>query len=50
MDFISNQEPQIKEMLSLIGITNVEELFRDIPSMLRLPRPREDDGLSEYEG
>lgn len=50
MDFISNQEPQIKEMLRVIGISDVEELFRDIPSSLRLPRPTKDDGLSEYEG
>ena len=50
MDFISNQEPQIKEMLAAIGISDVEALFRDIPQNLRLERPQKDDGLSEFEG
>ncbi|MBA3721846.1 MAG: aminomethyl-transferring glycine dehydrogenase subunit GcvPA [Parachlamydiaceae bacterium] len=50
MDFISNKDPQIKEMLSSIGIKNIEELFCDIPATLKLPRPSIDDGLSEYEG
>ncbi|MBA2727339.1 MAG: aminomethyl-transferring glycine dehydrogenase subunit GcvPA [Parachlamydiaceae bacterium] len=50
MDFISNQEPQIKEMLKVIGVNNIEELFSAIPKQLILPRPAVDDGLSEYEG
>lgn len=50
MDFVSNQEPQIKEMLLAMGIAHVEELFRDIPKDLRLPAIAEDDGLSEFEG
>lgn len=50
MDFISNQEQQIKEMLREIGIKDIEELFQSIPASLRLPRPHADDGLSEYEG
>lgn len=50
MDFISNQETQNKEMLSVIGMEKVEELFQVIPSKLRLPRPMNDDGLSEFEG
>lgn len=50
MDFISNQEPQIQEMLKDLGIRNVENLFQDIPEELRLARPTIDDGMSEYEG
>lgn len=50
MDFISNQHAQIKEMLEAIGIDDIEALFADIPSNLKLKRPDEDDGLSEYEG
>jgi glycine dehydrogenase subunit 1 len=50
MDFISNQEPQIKEMLHDLGIENIDALFHDIPLKLKLSRPSEDDGLSEYEG
>jgi glycine dehydrogenase subunit 1 len=50
MDFVSNQEPQLREMLHVIGINNVEELFSAIPNKLKLPNPIVDDGLSEYEG
>jgi glycine dehydrogenase subunit 1 len=50
MDFISNKEFQNKEMLKFIGVSNVEELFDDIPMSLRLPKIAVDDGLSEYEG
>lgn len=50
MDFISNQEPQIQEMLSAIGIESIGELFASIPEQLRLKPPVGDDGLSEYEG
>lgn len=50
MDFISNKDVQIKEMLAAIGITNVEELFRDIPESLRCVKTVEDDGISEMEG
>lgn len=50
MDFISNQTPQIADMLAAIGIKSIEELFKVIPSRLQVPRPTEDDGLSEYEG
>jgi glycine dehydrogenase subunit 1 len=50
MDFISNQELQVKEMLQTIGISDIEELFADIPSHLKLVRPQNDDGLSEGEG
>lgn len=51
MDFISNQAPQIKEMLAAIGVPNIEALFEAIPSHLRqFSRPDKDDGLSEFEG
>lgn len=50
MDFISNKDLQIEEMLKDIGIKSIEELFQSIPAALRLPRPLEEDGLSEYEG
>lgn len=50
MDFISNKEAQIQEMLSLLGITSVEELFQTIPAKLRLKAPTQNDGISEFEG
>lgn len=50
MDFISNQDEQIAEMLRVIGVDTVDELFRDVPKNLKFARPEEDDGLSEYEG
>lgn len=50
MDFISNQDPQIQEMLAVIGVKTLDELFEAIPARLRLKRPAQDDGLSEYEG
>lgn len=50
MDFISNQENQVKEMLADIGAASIDELFRDIPQKLKLPKPSQDDGLSEYDG
>lgn len=50
MDFISNKDAQIQEMLRDIGVQSIEDLFRAIPEKLRLARPAADDGLSEYEG
>lgn len=50
MDFIANQDPQIQEMLAVLGFKQIEELFEAIPNHLRRPRPVLDDGLSEYEG
>jgi glycine dehydrogenase subunit 1 len=50
MDFIANRQTQIGEMLKEIGVKTVEELFLAIPSHLQLPPPKQDDGLSEYEG
>jgi glycine dehydrogenase subunit 1 len=50
MDFISNQTPQIEEMLTAIGMKELDDLFSMIPSKLKLSSPPVDDGLSEYEG
>lgn len=50
MDFISNSDTQINEMLKSIGIKSIEELFSDIPESLKIPKPTIDDGLSESEG
>lgn len=50
MDFVGNKEPQIKEMLQILGIKSIEELFCAVPEKLRLAALAEDDGLSEYEG
>ncbi len=50
MDFISNQSPQIAEMLALLGIKSIDELFSSIPVNLKLQKLTEDDGLSEFEG
>lgn len=50
MDFISNQEHQIQEMMKVLGIATVEELFVSVPKALMVARPSEDDGLSEFEG
>lgn len=50
MDFISNKEQQVKEMLKTIGIHKIEELFNNIPDQLKLNPPDHDDGVSEYEG
>jgi glycine dehydrogenase subunit 1 len=50
MDFISNKEPQNREMLDFIGINSVEELFNAIPINLQRPKLAADDGISEYEG
>lgn len=50
MDFISNSETQVSEMLGTLGIKDVLDLFQDIPSTLRCNAPDQDDGISEYEG
>jgi glycine dehydrogenase subunit 1 len=50
MDFVSNREPQIAEMLASLGLNTLKDLFIDIPQELILPPPSGDDGLSEYEG
>lgn len=50
MDYVSNQEPQLKEMLKTIGVDSVDALFSAIPEAIKQPRPTVDDGLSEFEG
>lgn len=50
MDYISNQEQQIRQMLDLLNLSSIEELFDTIPKDLFLPKPKFDDGLCEYEG
>jgi glycine dehydrogenase subunit 1 len=50
MDFISNQQPQIKAMLAAMGMNHIDELFDSIPDALKVKPPTQDDGLSEYEG
>lgn len=50
MDFISNQQPQIDEMLSVIGVKSIDDLFECIPKEIKLKRPSKDEALSEYEG
>ena len=50
MDFISNQKPQIQEMLEVLGFESIDQLFSSIPSNLKRPVPLAEDGLSEFEG
>lgn len=50
MDFISNQEEQIRAMMQDIGISSIENLFEAIPKAIRLPPIQHDDGISEFEG
>lgn len=50
MDFISNQQPQIEQMLESLGLSSIEELWGHIPKEILMGAPIEDDGLSEFEG
>lgn len=50
MDFISNKQAQITEMLAVIGVDSIDELFQSIPPSLKIPPIQSDDGLAEYEG
>ena len=48
--YTSATDADIREMLAVIGVGTVEELFAEIPSDVRLKRPIElPDGLSEQE-
>ncbi|CRX37600.1 aminomethyl-transferring glycine dehydrogenase subunit GcvPA [Estrella lausannensis] len=49
MDFVANSPVQRKEMMETIGIQDILELYRDIPSSLRL-KDEFSEGLSEFEG
>lgn len=50
MDFISNSKHQQDEMLRIIGVSSIEELFKSIPSSILQKALAEDDGISESEG
>jgi glycine dehydrogenase subunit 1 len=50
MDFVSNKQVQIKEMLESMGLQSIEQLFSAIPQNMRIPPPAIDDGISEWEG
>lgn len=50
MDFISNQEEQLRVMLAEIGVSSVDDLLSAVPAHLKMATPSCDDGLSEYEG
>lgn len=50
MDFISNQEAQLRAMLEAIGVSSVDDLLSAVPAHLKMAKPALDDGLSEYEG
>lgn len=50
MDFISNRQQQVEAMLTVIKASSIDELFSAVPQSLKLARPTEDDGLSEFEG
>lgn len=50
MDFISNQQPQIEEMLKSLHMESIDALFEAIPKELKINRPAIEDGLSEFEG
>lgn len=49
MDFVSNQNPQIEEMLHDLGIDHIDTLFSAIPKEIKHPPPLNNDGLSEAE-
>lgn len=49
MDFVSNQTKQQEEMLKIMGVSSIQELFSEIPSVLFQKGLKADDGLSEYE-
>lgn len=50
MDFVSNTESQIQEMLKTLGVSSIEALLKSIPPSLLLSPPKEEDGMSESEG
>jgi glycine dehydrogenase subunit 1 len=50
VDFVGNSEEQVKQMLTAIGVSDIMQLFRSIPSELILDPPKQNDGISEFEG
>ena len=50
MPYLPQTETEIREMLSDIAVSGIDELFRDIPDSVRLKRPLElPEGKSEFE-
>ncbi|MHB1652148.1 MAG: aminomethyl-transferring glycine dehydrogenase subunit GcvPA [Desulfitobacteriaceae bacterium] len=50
MNYVPNTEGQQEKLLARIGVSSVEELFRDIPESVRLRRPlKVAGGMSEQE-
>jgi glycine dehydrogenase subunit 1 len=50
MNFIPNSPEQQRAMLERIGVTNIDELFSNVPDNVKLNRPLDiPDGLSEQE-
>lgn len=47
--FIPHTEQELREMLKIIGIERIDELFKDIPEQHRYPNIHLPDGLSEME-
>jgi glycine dehydrogenase subunit 1 len=48
--YLPHTEQEIKEMLSVIGVTSLDDLFADIPPSVRLQRQLDlKAGMSEYE-
>lgn len=51
MDFTPHTDPEIAEMLAVIGVSSIDELFRDIPETfkvqgtLNLPEPLSEQGV-----
>ena len=47
MDFIPHDKKTINEMLSTIGVDNINELFQDIPKEIIIDKLNIPPGLSE---
>jgi len=47
MDFISHDDDTITEMLDVIGVDKIEDLFKDIPKDLIINGLNLPEGLSE---
>ena len=47
MDFVPHDNKAISEMLRVIGVSNIEELFSDIPRDLIIEKLNVPPGLSE---
>ncbi len=47
--YITNTDPEVKEMLGAIGVGSIDDLFTDIPAALRPKSFNIPQGLSEYD-